>query len=122
MESKILKPVEADEFETAERCAILEISNDPDDLDVSIARATVSVGVTTAWHKLNGVTERYVILEGQGLVEVGDLPATNVGVGDVVLISDGTRQRITNRGHSDLVFHAICSPRFTPDCYVSLED
>jgi hypothetical protein len=31
------------------------------------------------------------------------------------------RQRIANTGTDDLVFYCICSPRFTQECYESLE-
>jgi mannose-6-phosphate isomerase-like protein (cupin superfamily) len=81
-----------------------------------------SRGVPTKLHRLNGVTERYVILEGQGRVEVGKLAPEAVGPGDVVVIPPGTPQRITNAGGADLVFLAICTPRFTPAVYESLED
>ncbi|MGJ8652806.1 MAG: cupin domain-containing protein [Opitutaceae bacterium] len=121
MKAKILKSNEADEFETDERCSILELSNDPDDPEISIARARVAPSVTTAWHKLTGVAERYVILEGEGLVEVGELDPAKLGPGDVVRIPPEIRQRITNTGDTDLIFHAICTPRFTPECYVDLE-
>jgi len=30
------------------------------------------------------------------------------------------RQRISNIGTNDLIFLAICNPRFTPECYESL--
>jgi hypothetical protein len=53
---------EAVEFETDERCHIQEISNDADDELVSIARARVEPGVTTAWHSLDGISERYIIV------------------------------------------------------------
>jgi len=109
------------EYSTEERCAILELSNDGDDPDVSIARARVAPGITTAWHQLIAVAERYVILEGEGIVEIGDLEAVSVSAGSVVRIPPETRQRIRNTGAADLIFLAICSPRFTPDCYVSLE-
>ena len=69
--------------------------------------------MTTRWHRLRGVTERYLILEGQGRVEVGELPTEDVGPGAVVLIPPGTRQRITNTGDADLIFLAVCTPRFT---------
>ena len=74
-----------------------------------------------AWHRLRGTVERYVILEGRGRVEAGDLPAADVGPGDVVVIPPMCRQRIANDGDGDLVFLAICSPRFVPACYESLE-
>ncbi|MEI8205330.1 MAG: cupin domain-containing protein [Kiritimatiellales bacterium] len=111
----------ADEFETNERCFITEAANDPVDETVSIARARVKPGVTTAWHKLRGTDERYLIVSGQGSVEIGDFEAAPVIAGDVVCIPLDTPQRITNTGKDDLIFFAVCSPRFTPSCYISLE-
>lgn len=121
MEPEIRHPDKADEFFTGEHCFILESSNTAEDPAVSIARARVAPGVTTAWHRLDGVVERYLLVEGRGRVEVGELPPEEVGPGDVVRIPAGVRQRITNLGEGDLVFYAICSPRFEPDCYVDLE-
>jgi mannose-6-phosphate isomerase-like protein (cupin superfamily) len=121
MKPSIESPNEADEFETAERCGILELSNSAEDPEVSIARARVKAGVATAWHKLVGIVERYVIVSGEGRVEVGELPATVVEVGDVVRIPPGVAQRIVNIGTDDLIFYAICSPRFRPECYIDLE-
>lgn len=117
MEPKIFKPDPADEFFIEEGCHILENANSPADEAVSIARARVAPGVSTAWHWLEGITERYLILAGRGLAEVGDLPPTEVGPGDVVLIPADVRQRITNIGADDLVFSCICSPRFRAECY-----
>jgi mannose-6-phosphate isomerase-like protein (cupin superfamily) len=111
----------AAEFETDERCAIVEVSNHAGDPTASIARARVRPGVVTAWHRLRGTAERYVILEGRGRAEVGDLPPTEVGPGDVVLIPPMCRQRIANLGDGDLLFLAICTPRFEPGCYEPLE-
>ena len=107
----------AAEYFTEELCYITELSNTAEDEAVSIALARVAPGVTTRWHMLAGITERYVIQSGQGLVEVGELPAQTVGPQDVVLIPPGCRQRITNTGTSDLVFLAICSPRFRAQAY-----
>lgn len=108
---------EDSECYTEEGCYILELSNSPEDSDVSIARARVVPGVTTRWHRLDGVSERYVILAGSGCVEVGELPVQEVQQGTVVLIPPGCPQRISNTGSGDLVFLAICSPRFTPAVY-----
>lgn len=105
------------EYFFVEGCHILELSNSAEDGEVSIARARVEPGVTTRWHALEGITERYLILEGQGRVEVGEQPPGLVGPGDVVLIPPGCRQRIANTGPADLVFLAICSPRFVPERY-----
>jgi mannose-6-phosphate isomerase-like protein (cupin superfamily) len=120
MNQLIRRPDPNTEFMTAEGCSILEAWNDPSDPDVSIARATVAPGVTTQPHRLRDVDERYVILEGTGIVRIGDLVEEPVRPGDVVLIPAGNRQQITNSGESDLVFYCICSPRFTPACYETL--
>ena len=105
------------EFYTSEKCYITELSNTPDDPDVSIARAKVEPGVTTRWHRLKGTFERYYILNGTGRVEVGKLSPQEVKPGDIVLIPPMCRQRITNIGSEDLIFLAICTPRFSNDVY-----
>ncbi len=112
---------EDSEYFFAEGCHIIELSNSPEDPAVSIARARVEPGRTTRWHSLDGTTERYVILAGRGRVEVGELPPQAVGPGATVIIPPGVPQRITNSGGEDLVFLAICSPRFVPASYRDLE-
>jgi len=111
-----------EEFYTPEKCYITELSNTPDDPDVSIARARVELGVTTRWHRLKGTFERYFIISGRGIVEIGKLPPQEVIAGDFVLIPPMCRQRITNTGTEDLVFLAICSPRFSQDVYENIDD
>jgi mannose-6-phosphate isomerase-like protein (cupin superfamily) len=106
------------EFPTQENCFILEVSNDEGDPDISIARARVRPGVTTTWHRLEGIVERYVIIHGKGRVEVGDHPPTIVSDGDLVRIPANVAQRITNVGDEDLVFFCVCTPRFIPSAYV----
>jgi len=110
------------EFYTAEKCYIAELSNTPDDPDASIARARVAPGVTTRWHRLSGTVERYYIVSGRGRVEVGKLPPHDVEAGDIALIPPMCRQRITNTGSEDLIFLAICTPRFSNDFYEDIED
>jgi len=110
------------EFYTDEKCFITELSNTADDPDSSIARARVEPGVTTRWHHLKGITERYYIISGNGRVEVGDLTPQNVNAGDIVLIPPMCRQRITNIGTDDLIFLAICTPRFINEAYEDIED
>lgn len=109
------------EYYFREGCHIIELSNGDHDPAVSLARSRVEPGRTTAWHALGGTVERYVILEGRGTVEIGDLPPGPVGPGDVVIIPPGCRQRITNTGDADLVFLAVCSPRFVPGAYTDLQ-
>jgi mannose-6-phosphate isomerase-like protein (cupin superfamily) len=117
---KLQKP--GNEFYTPEKCYITELSNTPEDREASIARARVEPGVTTRWHRLRGTAERYYILNGRGRVEVGKLPPQEVNAGDIVLIPAMCRQRITNIGSEDLVFLAICTPRFSNDVYEDIED
>ncbi len=117
MKEKIVRSDSGSEFYTDEGCYILELSNVAEDEAVSIARARVEPGVTTGLHRLRGVTERYLILKGKGQMQVGDLPPQDVGPGDVVLIPPGCPQRITNTGGEDMIFLAVCTPRFTPDIY-----
>jgi mannose-6-phosphate isomerase-like protein (cupin superfamily) len=110
------------EFYTPEGCYIIELSNTPDDADASIARARVAPGVTTRWHRLRGTTERYCILGGRARVEIGKLPPQELDPGDVVLIPPMCRQRITNIGSEELIFLAICTPRFSNDAYQDMGD
>lgn len=120
MQTQILKANEADEYYFEEGCFILELSNLPADPNVSIARARVMAGVTTKLHRLKGVVERYVILAGTAKVEV-DGESQQVSAGDVVIIPSLCPQRITNIGSEDLVFLAICTPRFTKGVYEDMD-
>ena len=122
MEPRILRWDATRTYDTDERCSINELSNHSDDGDVSIARARVAPGVTTRWHRLRGIAERYVMLEGRGTVEVDGLGPSSVVPGDVVLIPPGARQRIRNDGAADLVFLAVCTPRYVHDAYEDAED
>lgn len=122
MKEEIKKQNLKTEFYITEKCFVTELSNTPDDLDLSIARARVESGVTTCRHRLNGITERYYIVSGKGLAEIGDLAPQEVNPGDVVLIPPMCPQRITNIGKDDLIFLAICTPRYTRDAYEEIED
>lgn len=110
------------EYWFAEGCFILEWLNHPAESAVSVARARVLPGSITRWHRLHGITERYVIQSGQGVVQVQGLAPTRVGPGAVVIIAPGAAQRIHNEGTDDLVFLAVCTPRFAADCYESIDD
>ena len=116
--ARILHSDPAREYATEERCHILELSNTEADEELSVARARVEPGVTTAWHRVEETAERYVLIEGEGRVEVDGLDAEVVTAGDVVIIPPGLRQRITNTGNVDLVFLALCTPRFRQSRYI----
>ena len=108
------------EYFFAEGCYILETLNDPADPAASIVRARVAPGVTTRWHRLRDTTERYVILSGTGEAGVGGEEIL-VGPGDVVLIPPMVDQRVSNTGDQDLVFLAVCTPRFDPGNYIDVD-
>lgn len=105
---------------TRERCFITELINNVDTPEVSIARARVEAGVTTERHSLS-VYEWYVIEAGCGRMTVGDGAAEKVTAGDVIAVPKGIAQRICNDGEEDLIFLCICAPRFSQECYTSLE-
>lgn len=121
MKPQVLSTRDADEFFTEELCHILERSNSSEDPELSIAQARVGPGVTTRWHALEGITERYLILSGRGRVELGDALVQDLSPGEVALIPPGCPQRIFNPGPEDLVFLALCTPRFRPEVYRALE-
>ena len=108
------------EIWTSERCFISEWLNDTDYAEVSIARCRVEPGVTTQNHSLS-VHEVYVIEEGSGLMMLGDEVPFPVGAGSVVTIPKHTAQCIHNTGTRDLTFLCVCTPRFSQECYTSLE-
>lgn len=108
------------EFYTDERCHIIELQNDASP-DCSVARARVEPGVTTRRHALRDSIERYVIVAGEGTVQIGDGGPIPVRAFDVVKIPPNVSQRITNTGTDDLVFLCICTPPFRREQYVDLE-
>ena len=120
MSKAVLRAGSEDEFWTSERCFIRERINHVSIPGFSLADSRVEPGVTTEWHRLT-VDEWYYIVEGEGLMEVGDADACRVGPGDTVTIPAGIRQRITNTGEIDLRLQCVCQPRFTPESYESLE-
>ena len=117
MKEKIIQQDLSNEFHISENCYITELLNTAADPDVSIARARVKSGETTRWHRLKGTSERYYIISGRGRVEIGDLPPREVHSGDMVVIPPMCPQRISNTGSADLIFLAICTPRFVEDAY-----
>lgn len=117
---RILKTGQGQEFWTGERCFITELINDPSLADVSLARARVEPGVTTELHALT-VRELYIIELGTGLFDDGRSEPVEAGPGTCIEIPPNAPQRITNTGDTDLVFLCLCTPRFDPAGYRSLE-
>ncbi len=120
MDELVIKADSREEQWTSERCFIREIVNTPRVPEYSLAEARVEPGITTELHALS-VDEWYIMVRGTGLVEIAGADGHAVGPGDVVAIPAGASQRISNEGDEDLVFQCMCLPRFTPECYESLE-
>ena len=108
------------EFWTDERCYITELHNCDQSPEASLAVARVTPGVTTQLHKLAGISERYIVRKGEGLLEV-DGVSQALKTGDQAVIPAGASQRIENTGGGDLEFYCLCVPRFVPESYVNLE-
>ena len=105
---------------TTERCWISELVNDAAWPEFSLARCRVEPGVTTELHALS-VHEVYVLEQGRGLMHIDDGQPFAVGPGDAVTIPKHAAQRIRNTGSADLLFLCVCAPRFSQECYTSLE-
>lgn len=110
-----------EEYYFKEGCYIQEWLNTEDDNSMSVARVRVLANTTTKLHRLSNTTERYVINDGRANVTVNG-KTWEVGAGDVVTIKPGLTQKICNKGDTDLVFFAICTPRFKLENYQQLED
>jgi mannose-6-phosphate isomerase-like protein (cupin superfamily) len=77
----------------------------------TLAEARLRPGTGTAPHHHVLTEEIYCILEGQGLMQVGD-ETGEVGVGDAVAIPPGAVHQITNTGPGVLRFLCCCAPGY----------
>ncbi|MFT4635596.1 MAG: mannose-6-phosphate isomerase-like protein (cupin superfamily) [Arenicella sp.] len=107
------------EYYFKEGCFIEEWHNSDNDNDCSIARVRVEAGKTTKLHALKQTAERYVVLSGSALITVAD-KCWPLAEGDVVVINPNEPQKIQNHGQKDLIFLAICNPRFLLENYREL--
>lgn len=119
--ARIVRNADTAECYLSERCHVVEHWNRDEDAQCSVARIRVEPGITTQWHRLRGVGERYLIVQGRGRMYAGDLAPAEVGPGDAVFIPADVPQRIANLGDDELIFLAVCTPRFAPECYENLE-
>lgn len=107
------------EYYFKEGCYIEEWHNTVNDAAMSVARVRVEAGQTTKLHSLTNTCERYIMLSGPAVVTVGD-QSWVVTEGDVVNIAPGVPQQIQNTGSADLLFLAVCTPRFEEKNYLEL--
>lgn len=82
-------------------------------LRYSLAHAVVKPGQTSQPHKMK-TSEVYYILEGKGLMHIGD-DTSPVAAGDAVYIPPDAIQFINNTGKSDLKFLCIVDPAWRPE-------
>ena len=80
----------------------------------TLAEARLPAGATTAAHRHVHAEEIYYILQGQGLMQIGEekLP---VGVGDAIAIPPGAIHQISNTGTELLRFLCCCAPGYEHD-------
>ena len=88
-----------------------------------MARARLPAEIKkTQPHYLIGISERYLIVSGKGVVHVEGLAPKPVCPGDMVVIPPVLIQWIENTDSCDLIFYCICTPRFTTEAYKDCSD
>jgi mannose-6-phosphate isomerase-like protein (cupin superfamily) len=80
----------------------------------SLAEARLPAGASTTPHRHEATEEIYYLLEGQGLMRLGD-ELQQVAAGDAVAIAPGTLHQITNTGGGVLKFLCCCAPGYEHD-------
>ena len=85
----------------------------------SFAEATVPINIETQLHKHLKSEEIYHIIQGEGLMTLGD-KIFSVCYGDTICIHADTAHKIKNTGTTDLKFICSCSPAYCHDDTVLL--
>lgn len=81
-------------------------------INQSLAEATIAVGENTQLHQHAQIEELYHISAGQGRMTLGGEMFTVVS-GDTVCIPPGTPHCIKNTGTTDLVILCCCAPAYS---------
>jgi len=77
----------------------------------SLAEARLPPGQSTVGHHHLQTEEIYYVLEGQGLMQVGE-ETRAVATGDAIAIPPGAFHQITNTGPGVLKFLCCCAPAY----------
>ncbi len=77
----------------------------------SLAEARLPVGASTAPHHHVATEEIYYVIEGRGLMRLGD-ESRPVSVGDAIAIPPGLLHQMTNTGPVVLKFLCCCAPAY----------
>jgi len=110
------------EFVAGDQTKLREMLHpDKGDLKVqySLAHATLAPGTISTLHLLK-TSEVYYILSGRGRMEI-DGESREVGIGDMVYIPPGGRQRIEALGEAELAFLCIVCPAWRAEDEIVLE-
>ena len=86
----------------------------------TLAEARLPAGAGTTPHHHVKTEEIYYLLEGQGLIRVGE-QTRQVGPGDAIAIPPGAVHQITNTGAGVLKFLCCCAPGYEHDDTVLAE-
>lgn len=103
-------------FQAGDRSILCELIH-PDreggalQMGFSLAHAIVKPGESTLPHKLKTSSEIYYILEGEGIIHIGNDRAA-VRMGQAVYIPPDARQFIRITGQTDLTFLCLVSPQW----------
>ncbi len=94
-----------------EICELLHPDREDEELEMgySLAHAQLEPGEASMPHRLKTSSEVYFILEGRGRMNV-DGESAEVGPGQAIYISPGSRQHIESVGDVPLVFLCIVRP------------
>jgi mannose-6-phosphate isomerase-like protein (cupin superfamily) len=80
--------------------------------NLSLAEATVPVGMETEAHYHPQTEEIYYVLGGRGLITLGE-EGREIGPGDGILIPPETRHKIRNIAQTPLVILCCCAPPYS---------
>jgi len=86
----------------------------------TLAEARLPAGGSTAAHRHVRTEEIYYLLDGRGLIRVGD-QTREVATGDAIAIPPGAFHQITNTGSGLLKFLCCCAPGYEHDDTILLE-
>jgi mannose-6-phosphate isomerase-like protein (cupin superfamily) len=110
-------------FVTADGSSIREIAgvSSGNAVNQSLAEATVPPGAETIEHFHRASEEIYHFTAGAGRMRLGGLEA-DVRAGDTVVIAPGVPHKLWNTGDEPLVLLCCCSPPYSHEDTVLLED
>ena len=87
----------------------------------SLAEATLAPGMATTAHFHREAEEFYLVTAGQGRLRVGD-EERDVMPGDCAVILPGVVHKLWNTGREDLVVVCCCSPAYSHEDTVLVEN